>query len=327
MIPFGVSFDGFVPIREAVAIAQRAEALGARSYWIAEHLGYREAFSTATAIAMHTTTGRIVPTAISPYLRHPMPMAMALASLDELAPGRAGVAVGVGNPLFLKENGLAADKPVAAVRDYLAALGGLLAGQAQQSQGQTFTLAGAKLAFTGPQPVPLYVAAMGPAMLRLSGALADGVLLSAGLSAEYSKYQLDAVAGAARDAGRDAAQVRKASYVYFMVDRGGRESRQAVREKLAFLFRNDKIRENLEFSGITVDQEAVMAAIARRDMAAAAQLVPDDAIDRLTIFGDAATCRRRVRDYLDAGLEEIVLSLVGNKEQRLHSLEALPQIH
>ena len=81
---------------------------------------------TATAIAMHTKTGRIVPTAISPYLRHPMPMAMALASLDELAPGRVGVAVGVGNPLFLKEKGLAADKPLSAVSDYLAALRGLL---------------------------------------------------------------------------------------------------------------------------------------------------------------------------------------------------------
>ena len=327
MIPFGVSFDGFVPIREAVSIAQRAEELGARSYWIAEHLGYREAFCTATAIALGTKTGRIVPTAISPYLRHPMPMAMALASLDELAPGRAGVAVGVGNPLFLKENGLTADKPVTAVRDYLAALGGLLAGEAQQKQGHTFTLAGAKLAFQGPQPVPLYIAAMGPAMLKLSGAVADGVVLSAGLSTEFSKHQLDSVANAAKDASRDSAQVRKASYVYFMVDPGGSEARQVVREKLAFLFRNDKIKENLAFSGLDIDQEAVMAAIARRDMPAAAKLVPDEAIDRLTIFGDVATCKRRVREYLDAGLEEIVLSLVGTKEQRLYSLETLPQIH
>ncbi|WBY00554.1 LLM class flavin-dependent oxidoreductase [Ramlibacter tataouinensis] len=322
-----MSFDGFVPIREAVSIAQRAEELGARSYWIAEHLGYREAFSTATAIAMHTRTGRIVPTAISPYLRHPMPMAMALASLDELAPGRAGVAVGVGNPLFLKENGLAAEKPLAAVRDYLEALGGLLAGQPQHKQGQTFSLDGAKLAFTGPQSVPLYVAAMGPAMLKLSGAVANGVLLSAGLSTQYSKHQLDAVAGAAKEAGRDPAKVRKASYVYFMADSGGTAARQTVREKLAFLFRNDKIKENLAYSGIQVDQEAVMAAIARRDTAAAAKLVPDEAIHQLTIFGDVATCRRRIREYLDAGLEEIVLSLIGNKEQRLQSLETLPQIH
>jgi 5,10-methylenetetrahydromethanopterin reductase len=323
---FGVSFDGFAPIREAVSVAQRAEELGASSFWIAEHLGYREAFCTATAIAMHTRTGRIVPTAISPYLRHPMPMAMALASLDELVPGRVGIAVGVGNPMFLKESGFIAEKPVAAMRDYLGALSGLLTGEAQERRGETFSLAGAKLAFTAPEPIPLYVAAMGPAMLRLSGAVADGVVLSAGLSTSYSKHQLDAVSKAASDAGRDPDKVRKASYVYFMVDPGGPEARETVREKLAFLFRNDKIRENLEWTGLKIDHEAIMAAVARRDLAAAAKLVPDEAIDELTIFGDASTCRRRFREYLDAGLQEIVLLLAGSKEQRLNSLETLPRI-
>jgi alkanesulfonate monooxygenase SsuD/methylene tetrahydromethanopterin reductase-like flavin-dependent oxidoreductase (luciferase family) len=253
-------------------------------------------------------------------------MAMALASLDELAPGRAGVAVGVGNPLFLKESGFSLDKPLAAMRDYLGALRGLLAGEAQHVQAQTFTLAGAKLAFTSPQPVPLYIAAMGPGMLRLSGAIADGVLLSAGLSPAYSKHQLALVEQAARDAGRDPAQVRKASYVYFMADASA-QARETVREKLAFLFRNDKIRENLEFSGLRIDQQAIMATIAARDIPAAARLVPDEAIDRLTIFGDVANCRRRVREYLDAGLEEIVLSPIGSQEQRLVSLEALVQMH
>ena len=65
----------------------RADAAGARSFWIAEHLGYREAFVTATAIALATEKARILPTAISPYLRHPTPMAMALATLAELVKG------------------------------------------------------------------------------------------------------------------------------------------------------------------------------------------------------------------------------------------------
>ena len=69
--------------QEAVEVARRAEAAGARSFWIAEHLGYREAFITATAIALATEKARLLPTAISPYLRHPTPMAMALASLAE----------------------------------------------------------------------------------------------------------------------------------------------------------------------------------------------------------------------------------------------------
>lgn len=323
MIPFGVSFDGFVPIREAVAVAQKAESLGAQSYWIAEHLGYREAFCTATAIALGTTRGRIYPTAVSPYLRHPTPMAMALASLEELAPGRSGIAVGVGNPLFLKESGLAPEKPLAAVRDYVQGLRGLLKAEPVQMEGATFKLAGAKLAFKTEAEARIFIAAMGPQMLKLSGEIADGALLSAGLSPAYERHQLNLVDEAARAVGRDPARIGKSSYVYFLAASPDGKSRHKIKEKLAFLFRNDKIRENLEFSGLKVDQEAVMAAIAKRDIETAMKLVPDEAIDVLTITGDAAECRRRIDAYLDAGLDEIVLSLVGSAEDRMRSLDLL----
>jgi len=50
----GVSFDGFVTTGEAIALAQRAVETGARSLWVAEHLGYREAIATCEALAMKT---------------------------------------------------------------------------------------------------------------------------------------------------------------------------------------------------------------------------------------------------------------------------------
>jgi alkanesulfonate monooxygenase SsuD/methylene tetrahydromethanopterin reductase-like flavin-dependent oxidoreductase (luciferase family) len=45
-----VSFDGFVTTGEAIALAQRAVEMGARSLWVAEHLGYREAIATCVAL-------------------------------------------------------------------------------------------------------------------------------------------------------------------------------------------------------------------------------------------------------------------------------------
>ena len=60
-IRFGVSFDGFAPVRDAVALACEAEAAGASSFWIADHVGYRDTLVTATAIAGATTTLRVVP--------------------------------------------------------------------------------------------------------------------------------------------------------------------------------------------------------------------------------------------------------------------------
>lgn len=321
--PFGVSFDGFVPVRDAVETARLAERSGAGSFWIAEHLGYRESIVTATAIAISTERARIFPTALSPYLRHPMPTAMAIASLEELIPGRAGVAIGVGNPMFLRESGAEIVKPVVAIRDYVAALRALFQAAPVQQQGSTFSLKGACLSFSIRPSAPIYLAPMGPQMLKLSGEIADGLVLSAGLSVQFLRHSLSAASEGARAIGRDPQTLRKTAYVYFIAGGDEREQRQKMRQKLAFLFRNENLRENIRASGLPVDHDGIVAAVARRDSEGALALVPDEAADAFAITGGKADCARRIQDYIDAGLEEIVLSFVGTQEDRTKSLDVL----
>jgi 5,10-methylenetetrahydromethanopterin reductase len=321
MIPFGISFDGFIPIAEAVETAKLAEACGARSFWVAEHLGFRESFLTSLALAQATKAARVFPTSVSPYLRHPMPTAMAFASLAELLPDRVGVAIGVGNPMFLKESGLTVEKPVKAIRDYVAALRSLLSGEPVNESGLTFRLDGARLGFK-PDPLPpIYLAPMGPQMLRLAGRIADGLVLSAGLTAAYAKQSLDSAADAARENGRDPSALRKTSYIYFIAGGETKERNVKVRQKLAFLFRNQNIADNLRSSGLRIDHEGIMAAVARRDQAQAMALVPNEAVELFSVAGDAAECRRRLQAYADAGLDEVVLSLIGNVEDRMRSMQ------
>lgn len=323
MIPFGVSFDGFTPIAESVATAKLAEDAGARSFWVAEHLGFRESFVTSLAIAQATRQARIFPTSVSPYLRHPLPTAMALASLAEFLPGRFGIAVGVGNPMFLRESGLTVEKPIKAVRDYVGAMRALLTTNPVAMEGATFTLNNARLAFRPDELPPIYLAPMGPQMLRLSGAIADGLVLSAGLTTAYVAQSLALAADSARERGIDPAQLRKTSYIYFCAGGDAQDRKDKLRQKLAFLFRNQNIADNIRSSGLDIDQEAIMAAIAQRDQAKAASHVPDAAIEVFTVSGDAAECRKRLREYLDAGLDELVLSLVGTAEDRMRSLSII----
>jgi 5,10-methylenetetrahydromethanopterin reductase len=323
MIPFGVSFDGFVSVAEAAATAQFAEECGARSFWVAEHLGYRESFVTSLVLAQATKKARIFPTSVSPYLRHPMPTTMALASLAEFMPDRFGIAIGVGNPMFLKESGLTTEKPIKAVRDYVSAMRGLLTGEPVAMQGLTFALDNARLAFRPDQQPPIYLAPMGPQMLRLSGTIADGLVLSAGLTTAYVAQSLSIADGAAEEAGRTPQTLGKASYIYFFAGGDARDRKDKIRQKLAFLFRNKNISDNIRSSGLNIDQEAIMDAIAKRDQAQATSLVPDEAVELFSVSGDAAECRRRVQEYLDAGLQELVLSLVGTAEDRMRSLEII----
>src|SRR4030081_1068726 len=135
-VRIGVNFDGFVTTGEAIALAQRAVAAGASSLWVAEHLGDREAIATCMAFALRTPGPMLVPTAVSPYLWHPMPTAMAMATLDEVAPGCAAIAVGPGNPLFLAESGRSVDKPVRAVREFTQALRRLWSGEPAHVEGE-----------------------------------------------------------------------------------------------------------------------------------------------------------------------------------------------
>ncbi|MCA9091066.1 MAG: LLM class flavin-dependent oxidoreductase [Planctomycetaceae bacterium] len=321
MISLGISFDGFVPIRDAVEIAKLAENCGIRSFWVAEHLGYRETFATSLALAQATAEARIFPTSVSPYLRHPTPTAMALASLSEYLPGRFGIAVGVGNPMFLRESGIAIEKPLKAVRDYVAAMRELMSCEPVTQEGLTFRLAGARMAFTPEDLPPIYLAPMGPKMLELSGEIGDGLVLSAGLTARFAGQSIEKAVVGARRSKRDPERFGKASYLYFIAGGDRRERDEKVRQKLAFLFRNENLRANIHSSGLDIDQEAVMAAIARRDIAAATALIPQEAVEVFAIAGDANECRTRLEAYANAGVEECVLSLLGTAEDKHRSLK------
>jgi 5,10-methylenetetrahydromethanopterin reductase len=319
----GVSFDGFVTTGEAIALAQRAVAAGAKSLWVAEHLGYREAIATCMAFALKAPGPLLVPTAVSPYLWHPTPTAMAMATLEEVAPGCAAIAIGSGNPLFLQESGRAVERPVRAMREYTEALRRLWAGEAVHMNGEFVRLAGARLAFKPSQPIPIYIAAIGPDMLRLAGRIGDGVVLSAGLSTASVRQSIALCAeGAARD-NRDLAAFRRAGYLFFGASRDAKEAVDAVRQKLAFVMRNKFLGANIEASGIPVDQAAVTAAIARRDIAGAAALVPDEAVEAFGIAGTPQHCARRLRDFIDAGIDEPVLGLLGTADNCLLGLDIM----
>lgn len=315
-IRFGVSFDGFEDTATALATAREVVAAGAQSLWMAEHMGYREALVTSMGFRMNDPGAVIVPTAVSPYLWHPSPTAMSLATLSEVGTAPVGIAVGVGNPLFLGESGKAIDKPVRAVREFVECLRALWTGEAVHYTGQLFQLAGARLGFRPPQSLTVYVAAMGEQMLALGARIADGVALSAGLSAQFCKASLQKVEQSARAAGRDPALLRRASYLYFAASEDGKKAFDLVRPKLAFLLRNKALKANLDITGVPVDQERIIAAISRRDLDQAASLVSDDAVEAFSICGTPKACRERLQAFLDAGIDEPVLMVAGEKTER-----------
>src|SRR3954466_7992051 len=135
-MPVGVFFDGFSSTTEMLEVCREAEQAGASSLWFAQHMGYRDALVWATAAANVTHRATLVPTAISPYLWPPLPIAMAISTLGELANGRVILNISVGNILNLAESGVEPKKPIKVMREYFEALRALWAGGPVAHEGE-----------------------------------------------------------------------------------------------------------------------------------------------------------------------------------------------
>ena len=320
----GVFFDGFSSTAEMLDTARRAEAAGAASLWFAQHMGYRDALVWATAAAPATRMAALVPTAITPYLWPPLPVAMTMATLGEIAPGRVRLAVSVGNLLNLGESGGEPVTPIRVMREYIETLRALHDGEAVHREGRIHHLRGAKMAFATGARYPIYIASTGPQMLRLAGAIADGVLLSAGLTLASCRKCLDnAAAGLA---GRDPAALRKAAFINFRASRDGEAAKAAVLRNLAFLFRSRGHAENIRSSGLDIDHAAIIACLKNHDLDAAARLMPAAAANSFAVAGTPAECSERLAEYLAVGLDEPIIEVAGSAEERALALDVIRDV-
>jgi len=325
-MPVGVFFDGFSSTAEMLDVCREAELAGATSLWFAQHMGYREAMVWATAAASVTRSATLVPTAISPYLWPPLPVAMAISTLGEFAQGRVILNVSVGNILNLGESGVEPLKPIRIMREYVEVLRALWAGKPVAHEGELHKLRGAKMAFDQGRQYPIYIASTGPQMLKLAGEIADGVLLSAGLTLASTRRCLALAEAGVAAKERAATALRKASFINFNVSKDGAAATAAMLRKLAFLFRSRGHADNLKSSNLAIDHQAIMDAHGRHDFDAAVRLLPEEAASVFAVAGTPTQCRDRLEAYLAVGLDEPIIEVSGNIEERRLALDVVREV-
>src|SRR5439155_1368911 len=124
----------YEPARLA-ALAEMAEATGYDDFWLADERFFREAYASLTLCALRTRRMRLGPCVTDPYSRHPALTAMAIATLDEIAGGRAILALGAGVSGF-RELGIDASRSAAAIREGVELIRRLLAGDTVTAKGR-----------------------------------------------------------------------------------------------------------------------------------------------------------------------------------------------
>jgi len=299
MAEYGISMDGRAPVTDIPAQAQAAEAGGAATLWIACHLFLRDPITMAALALGATRRIKVALMAMSPYSVHPVYIAMAAATLDEMYPGRVILCLGAGAPADLKAAGLEATRPLVTIDETVRICRALLAGEMIDFQGQAFHVAGRRLA-NGGRRVPIVIAASRPRMLKFAGQATDGVLLSAATSPPFVQSCLAAAASPAPG-------FAKVGIVYTKVADSERAAIDPIRRPIGFVLRGAHHAENIRLSGAALDQAALWQAYAAENWPEVDRLVSDDVVRRHAAVGTPAQVRAKLEEYRAIGLDEVVI--------------------
>ncbi|GAA4827594.1 LLM class flavin-dependent oxidoreductase [Saccharopolyspora rosea] len=300
-------------LRHATALAACAEDLGYELALAPE--GYRsEAASVLGAVAAATERIALGSCVMQIPARPPATTALTAASLDVLSGGRFRLGLGVSNP-DVSEGwyGVPFAEPLARTREYLDIVRAALRGEPVTYRGRHFRLpigdrTGAPLHLytEGHRPdLPIYLAAVGPANLRLTGEIADGWLGVFNTPESVTEARDHLAAGRAKR-GRSLDGFAAIPCVPAAVDDDPATAADQLRGQYAYLLGIGDRETNIHCAlarrlGFGDAVERIHDHLAADDRPAAARAVPFELIDSTSLIGPPDRIARRLAGYADAG--------------------------
>lgn len=205
--------------------AAQAEAAGFASAWLPQVFGVDAL--TMFAMAGSRTSRIELGTAVVPtYPRHPTALAGQALTTQAATNGRLALGIGLSHKFVIEDVlGLDYSRPVAHMREYLTILNGLLAGEQVSFKGELYRV-NAQVTVPGGTKPPVLVAALGPAMLKLTGRLADGTITWMGGIPYLRDIAVPTITAAAMEAGRPAPRI--AAMVPVVVTNDAAAAREAL---------------------------------------------------------------------------------------------------
>jgi 5,10-methylenetetrahydromethanopterin reductase len=299
---FGVGLFPTEPLQQMIHLAEVTEELGYSHIWVGDsHLIWREAYVNMAAMALKTTRVKLGTGVTNPLTRHPSVVGSAYATLEEYAPGRMIVGIGLGDSsvetMGMKPAKLADfEKTMAQLRDLL--------------DGKEVALATGKIHLLHPcrRKVPIYIAASGPKMLELSGRIADGIIVLVGIADDYIAHAKERIAAGAKRAGRNLEDINLVLWVPCAVSDTAR-AKDAVKAHVARV-----VAHPLPYV-LDPQEEKVLAEIRKTydyyhhmdQEANHAEVIPDWLVDKFAIAGTVAECRGQIERLKNTGIRQVAI--------------------
>jgi 5,10-methylenetetrahydromethanopterin reductase len=312
-VNFGVGLFATENAREGVRLAQQAEVLGFRRFWVGDsHMIWRELYALLGAVAATTHTLEIAPGVTHPQVRHLTVTASALATLNELAPGRVllGFGVGATGPGNIGMKPISIDELEEALKN----LKQLLAGDSIQMNGhkvQCVFAAGAK--------VPIYVGTRAPKVMKIAATLGDGIIYTGEVSTLESTVAT--LKRCCAEVGRRPGEVKVVYRIPCCVAENATEAREEVKGKIARAAMTHLGR--LHRMGKLTDEEdrkAVERLWKHYDTyhhmgPEHSYLVRDEWVERFAVAGSPDEVRDKVRSLLQSDIGELTIIPFGKSKE------------
>ncbi|WP_405863124.1 LLM class flavin-dependent oxidoreductase [Streptomyces sp. NBC_01515] len=254
MTGLGAVFRPQLPPERLRAVVRLADASGLEELWLWEDC-FREGGISAAAAALAWSDQVRVGVGLLPVpLRNVAITAMEVATLDRLFPGRAIIGVGHGVQDWMGQVGARVESPVTLLREHLDALRALLRGERLTTDGRYVKLDDVALDWPPAGPVEILAGATGPRTLRLSGAAADGTILTASTPPDGVRRARQLI-----DEGRESAgRTEPHKVVVYLLTATGPDAAARLRAELA-----DEGVESVPDLGVAGDAATVAKAVQR----------------------------------------------------------------
>ena len=277
-----------------------AEQCGLGGVWVSNMNDARDPFINFVPLAMSTRRIRIGPIAVSPFELHPLKMASALLTLNEVSQGRAQIVVGAGGGT-VSAMGLKPQRVVRAVRECIEILRLAASGEPVRYAGELFKVRWYDARWARSTPPAVYAGANGPQMLRSAARHADGVMVS-DFVLDQLRWARGEIDSALTAAGRDPAAFPLNNFWAWHVKPTREEAELVNRNTTAF------IRAYQRKSDVI---EGVPGAIVRKLVHGCTSACSIDELD-----GEI----ERLRGFRDAGLTQIALRIYDKPEDTIRLL-------
>jgi 5,10-methylenetetrahydromethanopterin reductase len=296
-------------LSESIQYARYAEQQGFEAVWQAENRLSRDALVTLAAFATNTSKLKLGSGVVNCWTRNVATLAAAFSTLDELAPDRIIGGIGAWHEPLAAKVGVRRDKPLLALREVVTNLRALLNRERVTFEGQYVTLHDVELEHSVSRRVarriPLYIAATGPQMMKLTGEIADGALLDYLVSPLYNEGAMMQLEAGARIAGRSLDQLDRVQLIACAVDNDPRHAMNTARRVVTrHLAQQPQVMRASGVSPELLDEiaQVIVFPLSEAQIGEVMRLVPDDVVQMVVAVGTPDEMKRKIREYVYSGV-------------------------